>query len=106
MLTALFSLNKVNGAEIWLFAWFCCALGYFGLALLAKQHRTLTGIKNLAFWFLAAAILTDLVWALLYYDHVNYVNRGIGAVYGFLLWPLALVTAGIFAGKFRLIRKL
>ena len=95
VITAIISLSQVEGAEIWLAGWLVCAILYFALLFLSKWNRSRT--KNVLFWFLAAEALTDLGWALVYYDQTGYINYGIGAVYGLLLWPLALTAAGLIA---------
>ena len=63
------------------------------ILLFNKANRQ--NVKNILFWFMVAELLTDLVWILLYYNNSEYVNYGIGAVYGLLLWPVALGTAGV-----------
>ena len=93
MFTAFFSLGQVYGAELWLGGWFVCAIIYFLILLFNKANRQ--NVKNILFWFMVAELLTDLVWILLYYNNSEYVNYGIGAVYGLLLWPVALGTAGV-----------
>lgn len=95
MITALFSLGQVHGAELWIVGWLLCCVLYFSLQLPLKANRGRA--KNLLFWFLIAEVLTDLGWALVYYRQPGYVNYGIGAVYGLLLWPLALIAAGTIA---------
>lgn len=99
MITAIISTAYVHDAEIWLIGWLVCALLYFAVLILPKKNKTKNGIKNLLFYFLLAEILVDLVWALIYYNKSGYVNHGIGAAYGLLLWPVALVISGIFATK-------
>ena len=38
-------------------------------------------------------MITDLIWAIMYYHNGTYLNYGIGAVYGLLLWiPVLVVT--------------
>ena len=42
---------------------------------------------------LIAEVLIDLVWAIIYYHNGTYMNYGLGAVYGLLLWvPILAVT--------------
>ena len=42
---------------------------------------------------LIAEVFTDLIWAIIYYHNGTYINYGIGAVYGLLLWiPVLVVT--------------
>ena len=95
MITAIISLGQVHGAEFWLAGWFVCAIIYFAGLLLNKANRR--NAKNVLFLFLLAEVVTDFVWAVTYYDNSVYVNYGIGAVYGLILWPIALSIAGVIA---------
>lgn len=95
MVTAIISLGQVRGAELWLIGWLVCVAAYFAILLPMKLNRG--GAKNVLFWFLVAEVLTDFGWAIVYYDNPGYINYGVGAVYGLLLWPLALIAAGIIA---------
>ncbi len=95
MISAIISLGQIVGAELWLVGWGVCVVIYFAI-LLPNKHNRGYG-KNVLFWFLIAEVLTDLCWALVYYKNSVYFNYGIGAVYGLVLWPVALVIAGIIA---------
>lgn len=95
MVTAIISLGQVHGAEAWIVGWVVCLIAYFAILLPMKANRGSS--KNVFFWFLIAEIVTDLCWALVYYENSVYLNYGIGAVYGLLLWPVALIAAGIIA---------
>ncbi len=97
MITAIVSLGQVRGAEIWLVGWLVCMAAYFAILLLWKCNRTRQGVKNLIFWFLAVEFITDLAWALVYYGNPGYINYGVAAVYGLLLWPVALLLGGVVA---------
>lgn len=97
MITAIISLAYVHGAELWLVGWLACAWVYFIVLLLPRINRSRVGIKNVLFWFLAAEFVTDLTWALIYYDNTGYLNYGVGAVYGLILWPVVLLVGGIAA---------
>ena len=51
---------------------------------------------------LVAEVIIDLAWAIIYYHNGTYLNYGIGAVYGLLLWvPVLAVTLAIIAAKNR-----
>lgn len=95
MITAIYSLGRVHGAELWIVGWLVCAIAYFAIFLLNQANRRC--VKNLLFWFMVAEILTDLGWAAIYYDNSAYINYGIRATYGLILWPIALNIAGIIA---------
>ena len=41
----------------------------------------------------AVVFLSILIWVIIYYHNGSYINYGIGAVYGLLLWiPVLVVT--------------
>ena len=93
MVTAIYSLTFVHGAELWLLFWGICVVVYLCIALLIKQNRTKKGFKKILIGLLIAEVITDLIWAIMYYHNGTYLNYGIGAVYGLLLWiPVLVVT--------------
>lgn len=93
MVTAIYSLTFVHGAELWLLFWGICVVVYLSIGLLIKQNRTRKGIKNMLIGLLIAEVFTDLIWAIIYYHNGIYINYGIGAVYGLLLWiPVLIAT--------------
>ena len=93
MVTAIYSLSFVHGAELWLLFWGICVIIFLAIGLLIKQNRTQKGIKNMLIGLLIAEVITDLIWAIIYYHNGTYINYGIGAVYGLLLWiPVLVVT--------------
>ena len=93
MVTAIYSLTFVHGAELWLLFWGICVVVYLCIALLIKKNRTKKGFKNILIGLLIAEVITDLIWAIMYYHNGTYLNYGIGAVYGLLLWiPVLVVT--------------
>lgn len=93
MITAIYSLSRVHGAEIWLLFWLACVAVYLGISLLIKRNRTKKGIKNVLLGLLLAEVIIDLIWAMIYYRNGTYLNYGIGAVYGLLLWVPVLAAA-------------
>ena len=100
MVTAIYSLSQVHGAELWLLFWFVCVVAYLGVCMLIKQNRTKRGIKNVLIGLLIAEVIIDLAWAIIYYHNGTYLNYGIGAVYGLILWvPVLLVTLFVVTHK-------
>lgn len=97
MATALYSISHVHGAEVLAVFLLLGAGGYYGCCMLIKRNRTRRGRRNVLLGLLAAEVVMDLLWALIYYHNGTYHNYGIGAVFGFLLWIPALVVAGIAA---------
>ena len=93
MVTAIYSLSQVHGAELWLLFWLVCVAVYLGIGFLIKDNRTKNGAKNVLIGLLIAEVIIDLMCAIIYYHNGTYLNYGIGAVYGLLLWvPFLAVT--------------
>ena len=64
-----------------------------GLCFMMKPNRTKSGMKTVLTGLLVAEVVIDLIWAAIYYHNGTYLNYGIGAVYGLLLWvPILLIT--------------
>lgn len=102
MVTAIYSLSQVHGAELWLLFWLVCVVIYLGISFLIKHNRTPKGVKNVLIGLLIAEVIIDLMWAIIYYHNGTYLNYGIGAVYGLLLWvPVLVVTSVIVTVKNR-----
>ena len=100
MVTAIYSLSNVHGAELWLLFWFICLIVYLGICYMIKSNRTKTGIKNTLIGLMIAEITIDFIWAIIYYHNGSYINYGIGAVYGLLMWiPVLIITAIIVTLK-------
>lgn len=95
MVTAIYSLSFVHGAELWLLFWFVCLIAYVGACCLIKANRTKKGIKTTLIGLLIAEVIIDIVWAIIYYHNGTYLNYGIGAVYGLALWIPVLIITGI-----------
>ena len=102
MVTAIYSLSFVHGAELWLLFWLACVIAYMGLCLAAKPNRTRNGIKTVMIGLLVAEVVIDMIWAAIYYHNGTYLNYGIGAVYGLLLWiPILLMTLAAVTARNR-----
>ncbi len=100
MVTAIYSLSQVHGAELWLLFWLICVVVYLGISFLIKHNRTKKGVKNVLIGLLIAEVIIDLTWAITYYHNGTYLNYGIGGVYGLLLWiPILVVTLVIITAK-------
>ena len=95
MITAIYSLSQVHGAELWLLFWFICAVVYAAICFLIPHNRTGKGGKNVLIGLLIAEVIIDLIWALIYYRNGTYLNYGIGAVYGLFLWVPVLAAASV-----------
>ena len=95
MVTTLYSLEYVHGAGILFFFWLICALIYLALCFISKRNRSDEGRKTVFYGLLGAEIFIDVLWSFYYYPGGEYVNMGLGAVFGILLWIPVLVVAGI-----------
>ena len=102
MITAIYSLSFVHGAELWLLFWFACVIAYTGICCLPKPNRTKSGIKTTLIGLLVAEVVIDMIWAIIYYHNGTCLNYGVGAVYGLLLWiPVLIITAIVVTTKNR-----
>ena len=100
MVTAIYSLSQVHGAELWLLFWFICLIAYLILCFAIKCNRTKQGRKNVFIGLLVAEVVVDFIWAIIYYRNGEYINSGIGAVYGMFMWvPALIITAIIVSNK-------
>lgn len=105
MLTAILALGRLRGAEVWLVFWFALTGLYFLVMLGVRPLRRRVGAKTALLAFLAAEVFTDLVWAGVYGYEPGFRNVGVAGVYGLLLWPVALVGAGLAACALKKQRK-
>ena len=93
MVTAVYSLSRVHGAEIWLMFWFVCVAVYIACGLMFKHNRTRKGIITVLTGLVIAELITDIFWAVVYYENGVYVNYGIVAALGMLIWvPVLAIT--------------
>ena len=99
MVTAIYSLSQVHGAELWLLFWFICLVAYLILCFAIKSNRTKKGRKNVFIGLLVAEVAVDFIWAIIYYRNGAYINYGIGAVYGMFIWIPALIVAAIIVSN-------
>ena len=95
MITAIYSLSYVGGAELWLLFWFLCAMAYTGICVMLKPNRGRKAIRTVVMGLVVAEAIIDIVWAVIYYHNGTYLNYGIGAIYGLTLWIPVLVIAMI-----------
>jgi len=95
MITAIYSIGKVTGAEFWVWGYFISTLIFAAISLLFRANRTKNGIITIALGLLVAEILCDTAWFLIYYPGGSYANYGIGGVYGLFIWPALLIIVGV-----------
>lgn len=97
MITLLISRGYVYGAEESLAGWAVCAAIYFAVSLAFRYNRTPAGLRRMGISFLIAELLVDLAWCLIWYGEDGYVNLGHGSAFLLILWPGALLAAGVIA---------
>ena len=95
MLFSLYTLGKINGAEVMLAGVLVCALVYLAICLLLGVGRKERGIQRVLCALLVAEAVCDVLWYVMYFPDGQYRNWGIGGVYGAVLWPLLLFLAGV-----------
>jgi len=95
MLTAVYSLGRVSGAEVWLAGWAICAAAFLLLGLLRKENRNIREFNRRMNGLLAAGAIVDIVWFRFYYPEGIYVNPGIAGAYVLLLWPALLAVTAL-----------
>ena len=106
MITAIFTLSQVRGAELWLLFWCISLIAYIGIGYRLKSNHTKQGIKNLLIGLLIAEVANDLVWSIAYYLNGSLLDYGVGLVYGLCLWvPLLLITLIIVTTKNKTVEK-
>lgn len=91
MITAIFTLSQVRGAELWLLFWFFPLVAYIGIGYMLKSNHTKQGIKNLLIGLLITEVVNDLVWSIIYYINDTLLEYGVGLTYGLYLWFSLLV---------------
>ncbi len=99
MLTAIYALGRVVGAEIWLAGCLVCLLAAFGGTFAAKANRRREKRRTSVLGIVIPGLLCDLAWFFLYFPGGEYRNMGLAAAGGLLLYPICLgLGAGIASG--------
>ncbi len=94
MFTWLYLLGDIIGAEFYLISCAVCLLIACFLLWSIKTNRgkncwrTILGVA-------IPAIVCDILWFCRYCPGGEYINRGIGAVYGWILYPVCLAVGGM-----------
>ena len=106
MITAIFTLSQVRGAELWLLFWCISLVAYIGIGYRLKANHTKPGFKNLLIGLQIAEVANDLAWSIAYYFNDTLLDYGIGLVYGLYLWvPLLVITLLIVTIKNKRVEK-
>ena len=93
MLTGMYGIGRFSGAEVVLLANGLWLMLCVGGSFLFRCNRTPGGRRRLLWGIFLAAAFCDAVmfWAL--FPHGNYVNHGIGAAWGMLVYPAVVFAA-------------
>lgn len=94
MITMLYSLGHVVGADVALLGFLVCTLVYFGVCFLLPQNRKGGKKRVLLGWGISEALF-DAALCCFYYPNGSYVNHGLGGATACLLWPVLLLFAGL-----------
>lgn len=94
MITSIYSLGKVVGAELLLAGVLLCMAFYLVVCFLFRCSRTGRGVRTVLLALLCAELLCEGLWFAFYFPGGDYHNYGLGGVFGVLLWPLLLLAAG------------
>lgn len=96
MFTALYSMDKVYGVDVWLGFVLICAGLYLALCCLFRRNRTKKGFLKVMLGLLISDFICDAVWMAAFYSGGEYHDYGLGGSYMVLLiWPSLLMLAGI-----------
>lgn len=83
-----------SGPEtIWPGLWILATLLYFLLPRILQRLRAPVYRRRRARWFLAAELVTDMVWGLIYAAKPGFFSVGVGLVYGLPGWAVILACA-------------
>lgn len=100
MVTAVYSLGQVVGADLWLGGYLVCALLYVAVCLLFRFNRCKKGLLAVALAFLLAEIVCDGIWYATFYPNGTYENPSLAGAGALLVWPALLCLAGAAVSMF------
>ena len=88
MLTALYSVGSVAGADLWMKVVLLTSLAYFLICFSFRRSRSGRGVLTVLMGWLLTELLCDMVWL-----GGAYRNGGLGSAVALLLWPVLLCLA-------------
>ena len=94
MISGLYAIGRVVGAEILMAGFGICAVLYGLCCFLIRENRGKKSRRRVLLGFLIAAVACDLLWFLFYFPGGEYRNYGLGGVFAVFLWPCLLLLAG------------
>lgn len=95
MITAIYSLGKVEGAWLVLLFMFLCAAAYTVGCLLVRDNRSKRGIITVLIGLFSAEAAIDVLWAAIFYSDGVYHNYGMGGVLWLLIPIFVLFIAAV-----------
>ena len=94
MITAIYSFISFGGILTvfpWNLFWFLSAVLYFVIFSLIKGNS----VKSVVLGFVCAEVIFDIIWLINYHFNRWYLEYGVGITYGFFMWCILLVVAGV-----------
>ena len=93
MLTALYSVGSVAGADLWMKVVLLTSLAYFLICFSFRRSRSGRGVLTVLMEWLLTELLCDMVWLAWFWPGGAYRNDGLGSAVALLLWPVLLCLA-------------
>ena len=94
MLTALYSVGSVAGADLWMKVVLLTSLAYFLICFSFRRSRSGRGVLTVLMGWLLTELLCDVVWLAEFWPGGMYHNGGLESAVVLLLWPVLLCLAG------------
>ncbi|MBS6532972.1 MAG: hypothetical protein KH338_04975 [Oscillospiraceae bacterium] len=94
MLTALYSVGSVVGADLWMKGVLLTSLAYFLICVSFRRSRSGRGVLAVLMGWLLTELLCDVVWLAEFWPGGMYHNGGLESAVVLLLWPVLLCLAG------------
>lgn len=94
MLTALYSVGSVVGADLWMKGVLLTSLAYFLICVSFRRSRSGRGVLAVLMGWLLTELLCDVVWLAEFWPGGMYHNGGLESAVVLLFWPVLLCLAG------------
>jgi len=95
MVTALYGIGQVQGSELTAIVYAACLFLCVGAGFLFRCNRTVNARRRLMLGIGVTASCCDVLMFVILFPGGDYQNYGIGAAYGALLYPAALVLVTV-----------
>ena len=99
MITGLYGIGRFQGAALMALICLVCLLICTGIGFCFRCNRSPDGRKRFLVSLAAVAVICDVLMIMMLFPNGEYLNRGIGAASGMLLYPavLCMTTAVVTA---------